>query len=145
MIRHPGLLARSCPSLLAGLLLVLLPGAGAAQTVVFRNECRVPVVVQTATVVKGVLVKDDPYPLRPTEATPKIALGVNKLLVITDAKSNRILFKELCRATRKELAYGIVPHPRLRGAVTVSPRQPKTVTPGKHRGKMATGRMTSEH
>ena len=140
MIGDIGPLARCWPSLLGVLIVCLLPTALPAQTVVFRNECKSPVIVQTTTVVRGVLVRDTPYLLRSMEATPKIALSVNKVATIYDAKSNQVLFQEVCRATRTELAYGIVIDKQRPGRVRVVTRRAEDILPGKGTGKMM-GRM----
>jgi hypothetical protein len=125
-IRHR--LARCCPSLLAVLIVCLLPAGLPAQTVVFRNECKSPVVVQATTVYRNVLYRDS-YLLRSMEATPKIALTVNKILTVHDAKSNRMLFRDVLRATRVELAYGIELGNRP-GTVRVAARPADSIKPG---------------
>jgi hypothetical protein len=133
-------LARSCPSLLAVLIVCLLPTTLPAQTVVFRNECKSPVVVQTATVVRNVLLRDSPYLLRSTEATPKIALSVNKILTVYDAKSNRVLFRDVLRATPMDLAYGIELDRNRPGSVRVVTRNPKSGDGKKGDGKKGDGK-----
>jgi hypothetical protein len=136
MIRKLDRLARLCPRLLAVLIVCWLPGTALAQTVVFRNECKAPVVVQTHTVVRGVLLRDSPCLLKPMEATPQIALGVNKIVTVYDAKTNRVLFQDLLRATPMDRAFGIIPHPRLAGRCAMSQRRTQEVKPGKPKNAM---------
>jgi hypothetical protein len=116
---------------LAVLIVCLLPTTLPAQTVVFRNECKTPVVVQTSTVFRNTLVRDSPYPLRSMEATPRIALSVNKILTVYDPKSNQVLYRDVLRATRMDLAYGIVLDPPPPGRVRVVSRRPESIKPGK--------------
>jgi hypothetical protein len=128
---------RTFAGLLVALIVCLLPGSLRAQTVQFRNECRSPVVVQLATVKNNVLQRDQPCLLRSTEVTTKLKADVSKIVVITDAKTNRVLFKDVLHATKKDLAYGIVFDPRFPGRVRVLPRLPgamkgsKVVEPSK--------------
>jgi len=139
MIGNLNPLARFAPRLLGVLVVCLLPASVDAQTVVFRNECRASVVVQTATVVNGVLVHDSPCLLRSMEATPRIPLKVNKIVTVWDAKSNRILYRSVLRATPVSLAYGIVVHPRIQTQVVLDKRPVNKVKPGKMTGTGMTG------
>jgi hypothetical protein len=131
MIRSNDRLVRLCPGLLAGLIVCLLPAAVDAQTVQFRNETHAAVVVQTATVVRAVLIRDQPCLLRPREHTPKIKANVSKVVTIYDAKTNRVLFRDVLQATKQDLAYGIVFNPRIPGRVRVETRRPAAMIGGK--------------
>ncbi len=134
MIRKLDRLVRLCPGLLAVLIVCLLARPARAQSVVFRNECGTPVVVQTATVVKGVLVRDSPCLLRHMEATPKISLTVTRIITVHDAKTNRLLYRDVIRPSLMDAAYGIIMHPRLPGRITMATRRVQDVKPGKKDG-----------
>jgi hypothetical protein len=132
-------LARQCPRLLAVLILCLLPSSVLAETVTFRNDCRYAVVVQLATVEKGVLRREAACLLRCNEITGKAKLNTDKLVIVYDGKSNRILFKDVLRVSKTELNYSIQPDPKMPGKVKMlfyrkPPAKPgagKTTRPGK--------------
>src|SRR5438309_11414812 len=71
---------------LAVLVVCCLPDKAPAETLVFRNECKAPVVVQAASVVRGVLRRDRPYLLNYRDTTPDIVMPGNKLITVYDAK-----------------------------------------------------------
>src|SRR3954471_4530622 len=98
MIRSYERLVRPGAGLLAVALVCLLPSSGWADNVVFRNECRSSVVVQTAVVVKGVIQKDQPTLLRPGDSTDKIPTDVDRIVIVYDARSNRMLFRDVLKA-----------------------------------------------
>ena len=105
-----------------------VPAACRAEYVVFRNECKTSVVVQTASVVRGVLKRDQTL-VKPGDYTDKIALDYDKTITICDGKTGKILFRDPLRATTKPLAYGILPSTN--GKVRVEKRQMPTETPTK--------------
>jgi hypothetical protein len=100
-------LGRSLPRLLAVLVVLLAPAAASAETVVFRNDCRAAVTVQTVTVV-GRIIKRDQYVLRMNESTPKIKLDMDKVLQVSDPRTGRVVFKDVLRVSKKPAAYRIV-------------------------------------
>ena len=101
---------RSWPARLAVLIVCLTPAVLPAQSMTFRNECRVPVVVQTYTRVGGALKRDRSVSLRPTEVSGKIGLDEDKLVIIYDGRvPNRILYRDGLRASKRPLYLGIVP------------------------------------
>jgi hypothetical protein len=114
--------SRFFAALFGVLLVCLAPAVARAEKVTFRNECRSPVVVQTATVDKGVLRRDEPILLQYGECTPKIKADVDRLIMIYDGKANRMLFREVLKASKKELYYSIVFDPRRPGRVQVVQR-----------------------
>jgi len=79
-----------------------------AEYVIFRNECKTSVVVQTATVVRGVLKRDQAL-VKPGEYTGKISLDSDKIITIRDGRTGKVLFHDPLRASTKPLAYGILP------------------------------------
>jgi hypothetical protein len=100
----------SRPAWLAVLILCLTPAVLPAETITFRNECRIPVVVQTFSVVRGALKRDRAVSLRSNEASPKITLDTDKLVIIYDGRvPNRILYRDGVRLSKKPLYLGIVP------------------------------------
>ena len=62
-----------------------VPAACQAEYVVFRNECKMSVVVQTASVVRGVLKRDQTL-VKPGEYTEKITLDTDKTMLFRRAK-----------------------------------------------------------
>ena len=81
-----------------------------AVNVVFRNDCRSSVVVQTAAVVNGMAQKDQPMLLRPGDGTDKIPTDVDRIVTVYDARSNRVLFRDVLRADPKNpRGYSIQP------------------------------------
>jgi hypothetical protein len=92
------------------LVCALLPGAAAAETLAFRNECKAPVVVQAVSVFRGRVFRDKPYLLNPGDATPGIVLPGDKVITVYDAKvPNRVLFQGALSASPVDQRYGIVP------------------------------------
>ena len=103
---------------LAGLLFAHLAPAS-AQTLVFRNDVNVPVVVQVTSVYRGVYRRDRPHLLRPSDTTvPGISLPGDKLVTITDARiSTRILFQGALPSASLDQYFRILadgPPPRVR-------------------------------
>lgn len=93
--------------LFAGLLLGLLPAAVSADTAVFRNECSYPLILQASHVHRGMLRRDQ-FLLRCGETSPRLSLDSDKLVVITDSKTGRVLFREAVKASRTPVQYSIV-------------------------------------
>ena len=90
------------------LALFVFPAACRAEYVIFRNECRAPVVVQTAYVVRGVLKRDQAL-VKPGEYTNKLSLANDQTITICDGRTGKILFRDPLRASKKPLAYAILP------------------------------------
>jgi hypothetical protein len=97
------------PAPLAALIVCLTPWAARSETIVFRNECRSMVTVQTASVVRGVYRKDRAIHLRPGEASARIPLDADKLVIISDPRTNRPLYKDGIRSSKRAVYVGIVP------------------------------------
>lgn len=123
MITPRDLLVRCLPGLFAVAAVLGVPALLRAETVIFRNECRVSVVVQTASVVNGMVQRDTPMLLRPGEYTPKIKLDTDKIVTVFDARSNKVLFREKLLMTDKELGYGIQPDPNAMNKVRLYERK----------------------
>src|SRR5690242_3006908 len=76
------------------LLLAVSTPLAAAQTLTFRNQCSASVVVQVASLHRGVFCRDRPYLLQPGETTRPIALLGDKFITVFDAKvPNRALYQ----------------------------------------------------
>jgi hypothetical protein len=98
------------PHLLAVLTPCLLPGLAPAETLYFRNESKMPVVVQAVGIVRGVFQRSKPYLLKVGDSTPGIAMPGDKVIYVYDAKvPNRILLRYTIRAGLTDQYYGIVP------------------------------------
>jgi hypothetical protein len=103
------------------------PAASRAEYVIFRNECRSPVVVQTAYVVRGVLKRDQAL-VKPGEYTSKLSLANDQTITICDGRTGKVLFRDPLRASKKPLAYAILPGTP--GKVRVEKRMVPGVMPG---------------
>jgi hypothetical protein len=97
------------PPCLWGVLLVLaLPAGAEAGPVYYRNDWNSPVVVQAASVVRGILLRSRPFLLKPGEASPPMILVGNKVVTVSDAKvPNRILLRDRIPASPMKLYYSI--------------------------------------
>jgi hypothetical protein len=123
MISSRRSLGRLGPRLLAILIVCLAPGVAAADSLIFTNECRVPLVVHTSYVVNGRLFRNKPYLLRFNERTPVIPRTADLTVTICDGRApNRVLFQGGVRSGKDKLHFGIVPDPRLPGRVTAVKR-----------------------
>jgi hypothetical protein len=123
MIRSRCSLGPISPRLLAILIVAVVPAIASADTVIFTNECRAPVVVHTSCVVKGRLVRNKPQVLRPLERTTAITRTNDLSIIICDAGGvNRVLFQGALRGGKEKLHLGIVPVPKIIGKVAVLKR-----------------------
>lgn len=105
-------------------LFILLCGQAAVQAeyVIFRNECKVPVIVQTASVVRGVLKRDQTL-LKPGEFTTRIPLDRDQVITVCDGINGRTLFRDPLRTSKTPMHYGIVPN-QGKVPVRMMPRKP---------------------
>jgi hypothetical protein len=111
------------PGAAALLALALLPALAGAETLHFRNDTPMPIVMQGACVVQGKVQRDRPQPLRPTEAC-RIALPGNKLITIYDpSMPNRILFQATIPAGPEDLYFSVRQDP-LQGKVIIERVKP---------------------
>lgn len=93
-------------AIIAGLMTPVLANA---ETMYIRNECPFPVVVQTGSVVRGVLRRDPPVALKMGDVTPGTMLPGNKIITVYDAGApNRVLFQGTIPASVQDHQYGIV-------------------------------------
>lgn len=99
---------RSLPCLLGGVLLLALAAPLDASTVLFRNECPAPVIVQATRVYRGMLRRDQ-YLLRFGEMTPRLLLESDQVITISDGRTGRLLFRDALKASKTPLQYSIVP------------------------------------
>lgn len=127
MIRSCERLVRLPAGWLAIALVCLSPSLARAENVVFRNECRSSVVVQTGVYVKGVFVKDNPILLRPGDSSGRIPTDVARIVIVYDARSNTVLFRDVLEADKNPRAYSIVPDPQVTNKVRFMPRKVTTV------------------
>jgi len=113
---------RVCPKLLLALILLmgLVPSFSLAETVVFRNETPVPIIVQVSAVQRGVL-KRHQHLVLPTQSTPKMPTETDQIILIFDAKTGRMLFRDVLKASMLPLSFGIIPG-KLPATLLVVPR-----------------------
>jgi hypothetical protein len=106
-------------TLLAVLIVCLLPAALHAETITIKNSTDDPVVVQTAYIVKGRVFAGQSYTLKPGDTTPGIMLPGNKLFTIVDAaKPNVVLGRQGVPGGNMNLDFELVPG---------SPKGPKII------------------
>ena len=96
--------------LLAVLILCLMAGDLRADFFVFRNDCKVPLIVQVATVRRGVLMRDQAL-LRAGEATLKTPLESDKVITIVDSRTSRIIFRNVLKVRKKPAYFSLAPDP----------------------------------
>jgi hypothetical protein len=106
--------------LLSLALLIICPVLLSADTFTFRNDCSVPLVVQVASVQKGVLKRDQGV-VRVGDTTPKMPLDSDKVITIFESKSGKMLFREVLKANKTPQQFSILPDPRLPGRVRLTP------------------------
>jgi hypothetical protein len=96
-----------------GIVALLLGSVGpaAAETLTFRNQSGSAVVVQAASVYRGVFRRDRPHLLQPGEATdPGITLLGDKVITIYDATvPNRVLFQGTLPGQALNRSFRILP------------------------------------
>lgn len=129
MIRLMTSLAFFSPRLLAVLVLGLIPAGLRAETVMFRNEWHKPVIVQTTTLRKGVLHRDQPCLLRYGECTPELVLTADKVVDVYDGKTNCVLFHDVLKAGKSPRYFSIVCNPRRSHQVQVICRRAASFAP----------------
>lgn len=110
---------RTAAGVLAALLVALLPADAAADTAILRNECPWPVILQATHVHRGMLRRDQAL-LRPGEAM-RVSLEADKLVVVTDSKTGRVLLRDALKASRTPVQVGLVVD-RATGRVRLLPR-----------------------
>ena len=86
-------------------------GPAAAETLTFRNQSGSAVVVQAASVYRGVFRRDRPHLLQPGETTdPGITLLGDKVITLYDATApNRILFQGTLPGQALNRSFRILP------------------------------------
>jgi hypothetical protein len=115
MISNWGSLGRLGPRLLATLIVLLLPTAVFAETIVIRNDHNAPIVVQASCMVGKKVIRDKPYQLNPGDSTEGIQLPGDKVITVYDAKNpNRILYQGGINGGKEDLyfAIGLVKTPK---------------------------------
>jgi hypothetical protein len=112
------------------LLAVLVPSVLAqAAALTFRNDTMAAVVVQTGTILRGRVLNDQPLVLR-AGASSRVSLNSDKLILIYDGKSNRILHQAVQKFQGVPALLSIQPDPQAPGKVKlVIPRAADPVAP----------------
>ncbi|MFO0881132.1 MAG: hypothetical protein U0840_27730 [Gemmataceae bacterium] len=120
----------------AALILCLLPGSLLAESFGFCNDCRVPVIVQIASVQRGML-KRDQILLRAGESTPTMPLNSDKVITVCDGKTGRVLFRDALRMNSTPQNFSITPDPRMptRVRMVATPATPPPDMPPAERPK----------
>jgi hypothetical protein len=97
------------------------PGpAQAAISLTFRNDCNVAVVVQTGTIQRGKVLNDQPLVLR-VGTSGRVPFHGDKLLLIYEGKSNRILHQSALRFQGSAASFSIQSDPQKSGKVKLVP------------------------
>jgi hypothetical protein len=108
---------------LTALIVCALPALAHGDTFTFRNDCKEAVVVQIATVQRGVL-KREQILLKAGETTPKMPLDADKVITVVDARNGRVGFREVLRVSKTPLSYSIVTDPRMPGRAAMKSLPP---------------------
>lgn len=108
---------------LIALIVCALPALAHGDTFTFRNDCKEAVVVQIATVQRGVL-KREQILLKAGETTAKMPLDADKVITVVDARNGRVGFREVLRVSKTPLSYSIVTDPRMPGRAAMKLLQP---------------------
>jgi hypothetical protein len=99
------------PSLITGLLTAVVlfaPEMIRAETLLIRNETDVPLTVQAACVIDGMVRPQRPVLLQPGGVT-RVSLPGNKLVNVYDSRlPNRSLFQGTVEASKQDQAFAIV-------------------------------------
>lgn len=103
-----------CTRLLTAAVLIVcgLPILARAESCTFKNDCKVSLVLQIATVQRGVLKRDQGV-LKPGETSPKMPLNTDKVISVYDAKTGRLLFRDALRISKTPLNFSMAPDPRI--------------------------------
>ncbi len=119
---------RTCRSARLGLLalaaLLAAPAASRAETLYFRNDTPVALVVQGSSIVQGQVKIDRPNLLKPGDKCAVTLPGI-KVIVTKDAKPpNPVVNKATLAPTLVDAYYSIQTDPRLPGLVKLVATQP---------------------
>lgn len=131
MIMRRASLGRFPPRLLAALLVMLLPAAAPAETLIFHNRLKESVFVQASSVFRGMLKRDRARLVKPGDKTRAISLPGDKIIVISDPfVPNKVLYQGAVPAGRMDLHYDIVLDGTITPAkVTIRIRKPSSMRP----------------
>jgi hypothetical protein len=109
MIRHLNTIGLKGATLFALALMVLVPMTASAETITFVNETKATVVIQCSTVVRGRVVRDRPYTLKPGDKV-LVALPGDKLVHVYDAlRPALVLFKGTIGASLVDQGFTLQP------------------------------------
>jgi hypothetical protein len=98
--------------LLAVLFVCLAPTVAHAQNIALSNDLPIPVVVQFEVMVRGVLRRDRPIPIRSGATVQSIRFEMAKTVVIYDGRNpNRVLHRETLQATPNNRTFRIEANP----------------------------------
>jgi hypothetical protein len=102
----------SLKTLVVGLaVLVCSPLTVVAETVVFRNDSKVALIVQCAYVVKGTVKSDKPFVIRPGATLPIATLPGAKLITVCPASMpNKVLHQSTIPGSKDDQAYILAPN-----------------------------------
>jgi hypothetical protein len=116
-----------------GLVLGLaLPASLRAEVLTFRNDTKVPVVIQGTCVVRGKVVHDQPQIIQPG-GTAKIQLPGNKTVTIYDAKNTNVqYFQGSIPGGNDDLYFSVQPDPATPGKAKCDQVKPPAGMPGGH-------------
>jgi hypothetical protein len=120
MIVGLGNLSKIAAAFLAVWIVSLLPANARAESLLFRNDTKAPIIVQAACVVRGVLRRDRPYLLKPGDSTPGIELPGNKVITVYDGqRPNKVIFKGAIPGGPTDQSFTVDPDPT--GGVKLAP------------------------
>jgi len=115
-----GNLGKVAAGVMAVWVMALPPADARAESLLFRNDTKAPIIVQAACVVRGVLRRDRPYLLKPGDSTPGITLPGNKVITVYDgSRPNKVIFKGAIPGGPTDQSFTVDPDPA--GGVKLAP------------------------
>jgi hypothetical protein len=87
------------------------PATAGAETLWFRNDSKVPVVVQGACVIDGKVRRDQPMPVQPGGVVKVVLPGNKQITVFEGRPPNLPLFQGTLPASREDQFFSMQPDP----------------------------------
>jgi hypothetical protein len=116
---------RDCSLGLALCCVLVVPALAPAASVTVKNELTVPVLVQAVGLVRGLVVRDKPYLLKPNESKAITSLPGNKTVYIYETTAGRLVGSTVVSDSTDDLYFAVVLG-ALRGTAKLDPRKPPT-------------------
>ncbi|MCI0455611.1 MAG: hypothetical protein L0Z62_01360 [Gemmataceae bacterium] len=111
-------LKNACLALLALAVLGALPEAARASGIGFRNELKIPILVQGESMVDGVLRRGPPLVIHPGKIVwdTNVPAGERRVTIYEAAQPNRPLWRDIIRVENADQAFRVILVPAPAGA-----------------------------